>query len=116
VDIIKGQHNPFVFLKVLMRKSSVCICNASPLLPWSSYHLLGLPDLSKTCCWVKTNMGEFTVQIAKQLTIKHSRPKSREGFYTNLLNFTNNSPGRGLQATVVVLFRLSFNMDAVLPK
>ena len=45
VGIIKGQHNPFIFLKVLMRKSCVCICSASPLLPSPSYHRLGLPDL-----------------------------------------------------------------------
>lgn len=41
VDSIKGQHNSFIFLKGLMINSYVCICNLSPLLSGTSYHLLG---------------------------------------------------------------------------
>lgn len=63
VDIIKGQPNPFIFLKVLMRNSCAFICNATPVLPSTSYQLLGLPDLSKK------SLGDFTVQAAKQLTL-----------------------------------------------
>lgn len=68
------------------------------------YQALATTYLGYQTRWLKNFLGEFIVQAAKQLTNKHSRPKSWEGFYTDLLNLTNNSSGRGSFSPLYLCF------------
>lgn len=69
----------------------MCTCAMSA----SCYHNLATSCLGYQTYCLKNCLGKLAVQAAKQLTIKHSRPKSREGVYTHLVTFANTSSRRG---------------------